>query len=121
MARYEQLTVGAINRTGCKVLAAAYTIPETHDGMCYFLNLAAGFAVTLPKPKLGKRLKFVVKLANTGAYTIVTNGGDNVIQGLQNVANTLVPGSNEDTITFAATNTDVGDWVELESDIIVDN
>lgn len=116
MARFEQLTAGAIARTGCKVLTAAYTIPDTHDGMTYFLSLAAGFAVTLPSPKLGKKLRFVVKTANTGAYTVVSKSGANVIQGLQNVANTLVPGVNEDTITFAATNTDVGDWVELESD-----
>jgi hypothetical protein len=35
---------------------------------------------------------------------------------LQNVANTLVAGSDEDTITFAQTNADIGDYVELESD-----
>jgi hypothetical protein len=117
MARFEQLHVGNLHMDGAVSLTAAYTIPEEANNRTYVLNAAAGIAVTLPTPKAGKRFKFIVgTIPATGAYTVVSKGGANVIQGLQNVNNTLVPGSDEDTITFAQTNADIGDFVELVSD-----
>lgn len=117
MARREQFHVGSIHRDGKVVLSAAYTIPDQVNDKTFVLNLAAGFAVTLPAPKKGARFCFIVGAVPTGgAYTIVTKGGANIIQGLQNVNNTLVAGADEDTITFAQTNADVGDFVRLECD-----
>jgi len=117
MARYEQFHVGNVHRDGANVLSAAYGVPEEANDRTYVLSLAAGFEVTLPSPKAGKRFKFIVGLVPTsGDYTVVSKGGANIIQGIQNVNNTLVAGSDEDTITFAQTNADIGDWIELESD-----
>jgi len=133
--RYEELSVGQlvagnpgnegargtpINFFG-ESLTAAKTLTRDDYGKTFFLNLAAGFAVTLPDPdtlEAGWKCKFIVGTAPTGDYTVVTNGGDNLIDGSITVAGVVVAAANEDTITFiaAAGAGKSGDWVELESD-----
>ena len=100
-----------------ETVTAANTILYTECGTTYFLNSATEFASTLPAPVAGCKFKFVIKAAPSGAsYTVVTNGGDNVIQGSATVNGAAVPAVNEDTITFTQAAAAVGDWVEVESD-----
>ena len=65
-----------------KTLIAAYSVPTSENGATYFLNLAGGFAVTLPLPAAGLRYNFIVTTAPTTAYTVVTANSANIIKGL---------------------------------------
>lgn len=54
-----------------RTLTAVTTLSEVDSGKTIFLNLATGFAVTLPKVKTGLNFKFVVKTAPVGgSYTV---------------------------------------------------
>jgi hypothetical protein len=101
-----------------EVVSAANVITADESGTTYFLDLAGGFASTLPAPALGLRFKFVVKTAPTTAYTIVTNASSNVIMGglTESAAATGAVDTNGDTISFVANTALPGDWVELISD-----
>ena len=108
---------GAIQKRYEDITAAKTLLEGEVNDAVFFLNAAAGAAVTLPAPKAGMKAKFIVKLAfATTAWTIVTNGGADIIEGTVIVNGASVLGSNEDTITFAAAAENVGDWVEVESD-----
>jgi len=102
-------------------LAAATTLTGEDSGKTFFLNLAGGFAVTLPAPSSGYRFKFIVKVAPTTAYTIVTNSSNRVIIGGINEleVDTADDGPYDDDgdiITFVANTALVGDWVDMISD-----
>lgn len=98
-------------------LTAASTLTAADSGKTLYLNSATEFATTLPTPADGLNFRFIVKAAPSGAsYTVVTNGGSNVIQGSATVNGAAVPAVNEDTITFTASAAAVGDWVDLISD-----
>ena len=98
-------------------LTAASTLTAADNGKTLLLNSATEFATTLPAPTAGWRARFIVKAAPVGtAYTIVTNGGANLIDGLAVVNGATVAAANEDTITFTASAAVSGDWVELISD-----
>ena len=100
-----------------EALVAATTLTSADNGKVLFLNHATGFATTLPAPAAGLRFKFVVTTQpTTGNDTIVTNGGDNVIEGMADVNSTLVLAANEDSINIVASTAIVGDWVEVVSD-----
>ena len=105
----------SLDRT--EILTAATTLKDADSGKTLILNAAAEFAVTLPLPKLGLRFKFIVSAAPVGvAYTVVTSGGANLIDGSATVAGLVIAAANEDTITFTASAALSGDWVELSSD-----
>lgn len=98
---------------------AASTLTAADSGKTIFLNSATEFATTLPAPVDGLRFTFVVKAAPVGtAYTVVTNGGANIIKGQQyNAAGAAGDtGTGDDTITFVAGSSVAGDRVELISD-----
>lgn len=96
---------------------AATTLTAADSGKTILLNAAAGFAITLPAAVAGLKYKFLTAAAfATTAFTIVTDSGDNVIQGGAIVNSVFVPAADEDTITFSASAETVGDYVELESD-----
>lgn len=100
-----------------EILTAATTLTKADSGKTLILNSATEFAVTLPAPKIGLRFKFIVSAAPVGAaYTVVTNGGANLIDGSATVAGLVIAAANEDTITFTASAALSGDWVELVSD-----
>lgn len=55
-----------------EVLTAAKTLTAADSGKTFFLNLAAGFAVTLPSPAAGLNFRFFIQTAPvTTSYTIV--------------------------------------------------
>ena len=100
-----------------KTISAAYTVPEGENGMTYDLNAAAGAAITLPAPKKGLEYSFVIGAAfATTSWTVVTNGGANIISGSIVVAGAVVVASAEDTITFVNSAETIGDQVHLVSD-----
>ena len=101
------------------VKTAASTLTAADSGKTIFLDSATEFATTLPAPVSGLRFTFVVKTAPVGtAYTIVTNGGANIIKGMQfNAAGAAGDtGTSDDTITFVASSSVAGDRVDLICD-----
>lgn len=94
-------------------------ITAAESGKTFILSLATGFVSTLPAPAAGLKFKFVVGIAPSGgAYTIVTNGGANIINGYAfSVAGAAaIPAVDEDTVTIDDADGDVGDWLEFVSD-----
>lgn len=111
-------TADRIQNIGTVITPTAATeLTAAQSGSIVFLNAAAGFAITLPLPAAGLRYRFIVAAAfATSSFTVVTNGSANIIQGVVDVNSTLVPGADEDTITFVNSAETVGDWVEVVSD-----
>lgn len=106
-----------------EILAAARTLRADDSGKTFFLNLAAGFIVTLPTPALGLRFKFVVMTSPTSALTIVTSGSSNILCGqvlTLDVNSATDPDftatADQDTLTFVANKAVKGDWAEFECD-----
>lgn len=107
----------AANTSNGEVLAAASTLTAEDSGKTFYMNLDAGFVTTLPAPALGLNYKFVVKDApSAGAYDIATNGGANVLQINHLIAGAASAVANQDTVSFAQTNSGVGDTIEMQSD-----
>lgn len=102
-----------------KVLVTTYTVPASENGTIYLLNLAGGFATTLPAPFLGAEYEFIVKTSPTTAYTIVTASSGNVIKGIAfngEAAGVGDSGTADDTISFVANQALAADRVILRSD-----
>lgn len=100
-----------------ETLTAADTLLYTECGKTVFLNAASEFATTLPAPTAGCSFRFIVNAAPVGtAYTIVTAGGSNLIDGTTVVNGGVIGCVNEDTITFTASAAISGDWVYIVSD-----
>jgi len=86
------------NKISSRVVAATastLTVTEAlHDGKTIYLDLAAGIAVTLPAAKAGLRFRFVVKTTFTGAASIKSVSGSDIMIGHalmgNNVDNTVV-------------------------------
>lgn len=96
-------------------VSAATQLYHADSGTTYFLNAAAGKAITLPAVKNGVSFKFITAAAfATTAWTVT--GGAAVIQGSIIVNGAKVAGANETTITFAHAAETVGDHVELQCD-----
>jgi hypothetical protein len=106
---------------GAITLDEARTLTAADSGSVIYLALAGGFTVTLPAPAEGLKFKFVVKVAPTTAYVIVTNGGDNIMIGGVNEleVDTADDGpydDNADTLNFVANVAAKGDFVEFDCD-----
>lgn len=96
-------------------------ITATESGKTFFLGAAGGFTSTLPAPAAGLNFRFVVSVAPTTAYIIVTNGSSNIIKGGVNELEVDTgddgPYDNDaDTLTFVANVAVVGDYVDFVSD-----
>jgi hypothetical protein len=93
------------------------------SGKTFFLALAGGFAVTLPAPAVGLKFEFLVQIAPTGDYTIVTAGAPaQILAGLV-IGSDGGDGDSElaftaTTITFVAAGgaSTIGDGATLWSD-----
>lgn len=103
-------------------VTAANTLTSAECGKTMTLNSATEFASTLPAPVAGCYFKFIVKAAPSGAsYTIVTNGGADIMIGGVNEleVDTADDGpydNNADTITLVDSVAVVGDYIEMISD-----
>jgi len=100
-----------------ETLTGAATLTAEDSGKVFILNAAAGAQITLPAvaDAAGQNYRFIVgALFATTAWTI--RAASNKIQGGVIVNSTLVPGADENTITFSASADTVGDFVELKCD-----
>lgn len=109
------------NAANVVALTAASTLTASQSGKLFTLGTAGGFTTTLPAPQAGLEYEFVVKVAPTTAYIIVTKGSSNVIYGTiasgdMNAANDTSAAQASDTITFVANTAVIGDSVRLISD-----
>lgn len=97
-------------------ISAAKTLTASDSGKRFTLLAAAGAVISLPSVAIaGFNARFTVGLAfATTNWTIVS--ATNVIQGSADVNSTLVPGANENTISFVSTADTVGDYIEIYSD-----
>lgn len=104
------------NEAVTETISAARVITAFDSGKEFTLSAAAGAQITLPSvAKKGFKAKFTVGSAfATTNWTIVSS--TNVIQGSADVNSTLVPGANENTISFVASAETIGDFVEIHSD-----
>lgn len=118
------LTMGGIKRV-VTALTAATTLTDQQSGGIFTLGTAGGFAVTLPAVSscAGCEFIFLVKVAPTTAYTIVTNSSENKIHGALyapdlNAASdsSSTAGTPADRISFVANKSQIGDCVSLFSD-----
>lgn len=112
---------GTVNgAVSSEVVTATNVITAAESGKTFFLNAAAGFTSTLPAPALGLSFTFIVKAtATSNGYTITTNGGADIIYGVQVVAAdgaAADTASADDTVVFAATNALPGDRAHFVSD-----
>jgi hypothetical protein len=115
------ITVGAGTKT-TETVTATNVITAAETGTTFFLSSATEFVSTLPAPAAGLEFEFFVAAAPSGAsYTIVTNGGDNIIVG-HVVSSEDAAGSGDfeasggDTITLVDSKAVVGDRVRVISD-----
>lgn len=108
--------VYADNEVVIETISTARVLTEFDSGKEFTLSASAGANVTLPAvAKKGFKAKFTVGSAfATTNWTIVS--ATNVIQGSADVNSTLVPASNENTISFVASAETIGDFIELYSD-----
>lgn len=102
-------------------LTAAKTLVAADSGKTFFLNLVGGFAVTLPAVAAGLNFEFVVGIAPTTAYTIVTPGAPAQILAGQAYSSTGGDADSETdvtatTITLVANVALIGDKVWITSD-----
>jgi hypothetical protein len=106
----EKLAVVTETITGAKTLTAS------DSGKYFTLSASAGAEIELPAVAVdGFKARLTVGSAfATTNWTIVS--ATNVIQGSADVNSTLVPASNENTISFVATAESVGDFIEIYSD-----
>jgi hypothetical protein len=83
-----EINMAADNSANIETVVTTNVISAGESGKTFFLDLAGGFASTLPVPAAGLRFTFIVKTAPTsGNYTIVTNGTtQKVLKGLVCVA-----------------------------------
>jgi hypothetical protein len=96
-------------------------ITASESGKTFYLATAGGFTSTLPAPAAGLTYRFVVKVAPTTAYVIVTTSGANLMIGGINEleVDTGDDGpyiNNGDTLNFVANIAAVGDYVDFYSD-----
>ena len=96
------------------------SITAAESGKTFFLNSGTEFVSTLPAPAAGLEYTFIVKAAPSSAsYTIVTNGGSDIMIGLVTCATADDLGANDadaDVITFVDGQAAIGDWVQVVSD-----
>lgn len=100
------------------ILITTKTVSKEENGKTFYLTLAGGFTTTLPLPFRGARYKFIVAVAPTTSYVIVTNGGANLMYGMmeERAGTAGVAGAAQDTFNFVANNAIIGDYVIYESD-----
>lgn len=99
-----------------ETITGAKTLTASDSGKMFTLSGSAGAQVTLPSVAIvGFNARFTVGTAfSTTNWTIVAP--TNVIQGSADVNSTLVPASNENTISFVASAETIGDYIEIYSD-----
>ena len=106
-----------------EVVAATNVITAAESGKTFFLNSATEFVSTLPAPAAGLKYTFIVTAAPSSAsYTVITEGGCQVMAGHVLTSGFADSGSDVETaatgttITFVDGVSVVGDRAEVISD-----
>jgi len=109
-------TVYGANEIVVDTIASARVLTQFDSGKEFTLSASAGAQITLPSvAKKGFKAKFTIGSAfATTNWTIKSL--TSIIQGNADVNSTLVPASNENTISFVATAETIGDFIEIYSD-----
>lgn len=99
-----------------ETITGAKTLTASDSGKMFTLSAGTGAQVTLTSVAIvGFNARFTVGTAfDTTNWTI--KAGTSVIQGSADVNSTLVPASNENTISFVASAETIGDYIEIYSD-----
>ncbi len=115
-----ELNQAADNSASVEVVAATNVITAAESGATFFLNDTTEFASTLPALAAGLRYTFIVAAAPSGAnYTIVTDGGDNVLNIVAQTgeaASVALVATGQDLLTLVSALAVVGDWIYCISD-----
>ena len=117
-------STGFRNVKSAEVVSSANVITAAESGRTFFLNSAAEFASTLPAPALGLNYEFIVTAApaTDGDYTIVTEGGCQILAGHVLTSGFADSGSDVETaatgttVTFVRDVSVVGDRCSVISD-----
>lgn len=112
-----------------QVLSSATTLKQTDCGKTFLLSAATEFATTLPTPRDGCYLKFIVANQPEAAdYTVITSGTEILYGGINELEvdtgdDGPLAAADADTISFrsgtadgAGDNALIGDYVEMVSD-----
>ena len=99
-----------------ETITGAITLTNADSGKLFTLSASAGAQITLPAvTEAGFNARFTIGTAfATTNWTVKSL--TNVIQGSADVNSTLVPGSNENTISFVATAETIADYIDIYSD-----
>jgi len=97
-------------------IAAIKTLTaDESNGQNYILDVAAGFAITLPAPTAGWSCSFTTGVLITTAY-VLTAASPGQIQGSTSCGGIVVLHPARDTLTLATTPSRLGDVVHMWSD-----
>lgn len=104
------------------VVITTKSVLAAESGKTFYLDLAAGFVVTLPAVALGLRYKFILRTSVTGSTTIVCPAAAALFKG--HVLTTDVNSATDPdfdttavaTLTFVLNKAVVGDLIEVECD-----
>jgi hypothetical protein len=102
-----------------EILAAARVLTRDDNAKTFFLNLAGGFDVTLPKAERGLRFEFVVKTAPTTSYTVTAATADTMVGLVLSAggeAGDVESTVGADVVNFVANQAVVGDTLTLRCD-----
>jgi len=105
-----------VPRLGWTITTKAVGVVES--GSTFYLNNTAGFTCTLPPVAAGLKYTFVIAAApSSGDYAVVTEGGDNRLEGyFLDTVGELTAFTGRDIISFVSGSAKVGDRIELECD-----
>lgn len=109
-------TAGLYSYSPVTTLTSDTTLTAAQTGTVFNMG-TAGVDVTLPAPTAanGVRYRFVVSAAFATTDMTITVGNTDLIEGSLIVAGAVVACDAADTITIAAANEDIGDFIELYS------
>lgn len=116
MATTRTSTVFGDSETVIQTITGAIVLTQGDSGKDFTLSASEGAEIELPAvAQKGFKARFTVGSAFATTNWTITSA-TNVIQGSADVNSTLVPASNENTISFVATAETIGDFMEIHSD-----
>jgi hypothetical protein len=99
-----------------ETLTGAYSVEHADSGKTFFLNAAAGAAISMPALKAGANYKFVVAATFATTDWVITPSDADKLEGSLVVAGAAVDVDAADTITFELGAENIGDFVEITCD-----
>jgi len=107
---------GPVNQGSGSVqsITEAYTVTNEDNGVALILDGGTGVAITLPAPKRGLRLKFIVGAAFTTDYVITATGA--IMEGCILEAGAVQDVAGATTLTLEDGTENVGDYIDMISD-----